>query len=587
MPKKPKKPQGAPGMPPQPNVFAVLKPYGKLVGIVAFLSVVANGFTLWLPKILSSAIDDYAHHKLQLHDVAWHFGLFSLAIFVLTALQTVAQTVASEQVARDLRTRFTAAVSRQTYSFVQEKSAAVLLTNLTSDIDSVKLFVSQAVASIISSLVLLVGAAVLLLQINWKLGLGVLTIVPVIGVTFNLTLQKVRALFTKSRVVIDKLNRVINESILGAALVRVLNSQAREFDKFVAANEESRGISLSIVRLFAGLIPLITFFGNVAIVIILGFGGHLILGGSMSIGDFTAFNSYLSILIFPIILLGFMGNVIAQATASYGRIAAVLDAPEPKADGTLDVALKGDIELKGVSLAYGQKHALKDLSFKVKAGQRVAIIGPTAAGKTQLLYLLTALNRPSKGEVLYDGRPLTEYDPQAFHRQVGMVFQDSVTFNMSIRENIAFTQDVSKDDLEKAIATAELTDFLATLPKGIETIVSERGSSLSGGQKQRVMLARALALNPKVLLLDDFTARVDAVTEQKILRNLRKNYPDLTLISVTQKISSIEEYDEILLLMEGELLASGTHAQLLKKSPEYQQIYTSQQSTNEYELRAD
>jgi ATP-binding cassette, subfamily B, bacterial len=234
----------------------------------------------------------------------------------------------------------------------------------------------------------------------------------------------------------------------------------------------------------------------------------------------------------------------------------------------------------------GDKEVLKDVSFSAKAGSTTAIIGPTAAGKTQMLYVLIGLLKPTSGTVTYDAEPLEAYDKEALHRQVGFVFQDSILFNLTLRENVAFSADIAQEDMEKAIATAELQDFIATLPTGLDTVVSERGSSLSGGQKQRVMLARALALNPKVLLLDDFTARVDANTERAILQNIQRNYPEITLISVTQKISSVEHYDQIILLLEGEVLASGKHGHLMESSPEYVQIYESQRSTNLYEVQA-
>ncbi|HLX67245.1 MAG TPA: ABC transporter ATP-binding protein, partial [Puia sp.] len=232
------------------------------------------------------------------------------------------------------------------------------------------------------------------------------------------------------------------------------------------------------------------------------------------------------------------------------------------------------------------KEALKDVSFRVKGGSITAVIGPTAAGKTQLLYLLTGLTKPEKGQITLDGAPLDAYKKEDFHRQVGFVFQDSIIFNMSIRENIAFSDKVTDQALEKAISTAELKDFIGTLPEGLDTVASERGTTLSGGQKQRIMLARALAIEPRILLLDDFTARVDAQTEQKILANVRQNYPGITLLSVTQKIAAIEDYDQIILLMEGELIASGTHEQLMKTCPEYVQIYQSQRSTSHYEQAA-
>jgi len=390
----------------------------------------------------------------------------------------------------------------------------------------------------------------------------------------------------QSREVIDWLNKVINESILGSALIRVVNSQIPEYNKFLEANTKARTLGLSILRLFAGLIPVIIFVSNMSQLTILALGGHFVINGSMSLGQFAAFSSYLAMLIFPIIIIGFMSNVIAQATASYQRIGFVLNAPEPPATGTITEKLKGDIELKNVSVLYGQKPALKHVSLSVKAGSRIAIIGPTAAGKTQLLYLLTGLIKPNEGEILFDGRAISEYDQEAFHSQVGFVFQDSIIFNMSIRENIAFSDTVTDQSLEKAIDTAELRDFIDALPEHLSTVVSERGSSLSGGQKQRIMLARALAVNPRVLLLDDFTARVDNNTEKKILENVQRNYPGLTLISVTQKIASVEHYDQIIVLTQGEIVAQGTHADLMHTSEEYVQIYNSQQSTSNYEVRS-
>jgi ATP-binding cassette subfamily B protein len=426
----------------------------------------------------------------------------------------------------------------------------------------------------------------MLLTINWRLGLSVLGVVPVVGGTFFFALRKVRILFKRGQEAIDWLNRVINESVLGATLIRILNSQRFEAEKFTAANAESRDIGLAILRIMSAMIPAITLAVNLATIIILLLGGRFVILGNMTLGDFTAFNSYLALLIFPIILLGFMSNIMAQAGASYMRLGAVLMAPEAKKSGTLRQDLRGDVAVENVSLTFGDKEALKNISFAVKSGTKTAIIGPTAAGKTQLLYVLIGLLQPTAGTVSYDGERLEAYEKEALHRQVGFVFQDSILFNLTLRENIAFSADIPDKDLEKAITAAELHAFIATLPEGLETVVSERGSTLSGGQKQRVMLARALALNPRVLLLDDFTARVDTSTERAILRNIQEQYPGITLISVTQKIASVENYDQIVVLMEGEMLATGTHAELMETSPEYVQIYDSQRSTNVYEVQA-
>jgi len=572
--------------PPGGGLFALLQPYRWLVALLVVLTMAGNGLTLVVPKLISRAIDAYTQRTFVLSTVVLQFFVVALLVFLFNYLQNIAQTYASERVARDLRTRLAAKIATQSYSSIERLTPAKLLTNLTSDVDGVKLFVSMAVATIIASLFLIVGASVMLLTINWRLGLSVLGVVPVVGGTFFFALRKVRILFKRGQEAIDWLNRVINESILGATLIRILNSQRFEAEKFTAANAESRDIGLAILRIMSAMIPAITLAVNLATIIILLLGGRFVILGNMTLGDFTAFNSYLALLIFPIILLGFMSNIMAQAGASYMRLGAVLMAPEAKKSGTLRRDLRGDVAVENVSLAFGDKEALKNISFAVKSGTKTAIIGPTAAGKTQLLYVLIGLLQPTAGTVSYDGERLETYEKEALHRQVGFVFQDSILFNLTLRENIAFSADIPDKDLEKAITAAELHAFIATLPEGLETVVSERGSTLSGGQKQRVMLARALALNPRVLLLDDFTARVDTSTERAILRNIQEQYPGITLISVTQKIASVENYDQIVVLMEGEMLATGTHAELMETSPEYVQIYDSQRSTNVYEVQA-
>lgn len=570
----------------KPGITGLLKPYKGLVLVLLLFTLLGNAITLILPQIIARSIDAFNTGTFAYQPVLTEFLVAVVVIFVFSWLQSVIQTNASERVARDLRTRLSDKISRQSYAFVEQANPSKLLTNLTADVDSIKMFISQALVAVVSSLCIIVGASILLFAINWKLALCVVTIIPVIGITFFVVLRKVRALFIQSRAVIDWLNKVINESILGAAIIRVVNSQQSEYSKFLEASTKARDFGLSILNLFAGLIPVITFTANMAALTILALGGHFVITGSMSLGDFAAFNSYLAMLIFPILIIGFMSNVIAQATASYDRIRGVLEAPETPDSGTLSGPLKGDVTVEGVQLLYGQTPVLKDISFTVAAGTRTAVIGPTAAGKTQLLYLLTGLIKPAAGQVLFDGAAIDAYNREAFHSQVGFVFQDSIIFNMSIRENIAFNAAVTEDAMNKAIATAELKDFVDGLPEGLNTIVSERGSSLSGGQKQRIMLARALAINPAILLLDDFTARVDAATEKKILLNIQTSYPQLTLISVTQKIATVEQYDKIMLLMQGELIATGTHEVLMQSSPEYVQLFQSQQSTSNYELQS-
>jgi ATP-binding cassette subfamily B protein len=571
---------------PKINIFELVPRYKGIIFGMLGLSILSNALSLALPKMVASGIDAYNAGHFDVAATVWPFAILIIIILCVAYAVAALQSVAGERVARDMRNRLADSISRQTFSFVQKTGAAKLLTNLTSDMDAVKMFVSMAIVSLVSSVFLIFGASALLIYTNWKLGLAVLILVPVIGATFFTVFSKVGPLFKKSQGIIDKLNRTINESILGAALVRVLNARSQEKAKFTIVNTEAQNNGLAILKIFSSMIPIITFISSMATLVILGYGGHLVIVGDMSVGSLAAFNSYVSMLIFPILMIGFMSNAISRASASYARVREVLDAPVASEGGDVKATLEGHIEFKDVSLTVGEKPILKDVSFNLPAHTRTAILGPTAAGKTQLLYVLTGLIEPNKGEVLFDNRVLSSYDRQSLHSQLGLVFQDSIIFNLSIRENISFGQNISDENFEKAIKTAELDDFVKTLPDGLDTIVSERGTTLSGGQKQRVMLARALALDPKILLLDDFTARVDTNTEHRILTNVAKNYPNLTLVSVTQKIASVEDYDHIILLMEGEVLAQGTHTHLMETSPEYVQIYESQKSTEHYEDHA-
>jgi ATP-binding cassette subfamily B protein len=589
VPSAPKRtpPSGMGGRPRGPNLFSLLAPYRKQVAVLIVLAVLANLFTLMIPRLIAQGIDAYVAGTYDAGPLLIKFGAIAATIFFFTCLQSLMQTLVSEKAAFDLRQKLITRISRQGYRFIEDKTPAKLLTNLTSDIDSIKMFVSQVVVSLVTSAVIIIGTSIILLSLDWKLASAVLMVIPLIGGTFFVILRKVRPYFKLGREVIDWLNKVIQESIIGAALIRVLNSNQREHVRFTEANARGRDIGFTIVRMFAFMIPAITFIATMGTLTVVTLGGYYVVNDEMTIGSFAAFMNYLVLLIFPILVVGFMMNIMTQAGVSYARIGEVLRAPDDVSTGTHVATLKGHISARNINLTFGGKPVLKHVALTIKPGTRTAILGPTAAGKTQLLNILVGLTPlPAGAHLEYDGIPLGDYDSASFYPQIGLVFQDSVLFSTTLRENIAFSASASNESLELAIRTAELSDFIATLPAGLDTEISERGTSLSGGQKQRTMLARALALNPKILFLDDFTARVDQRTEQRILANIAANYPELTLVSITQKIAPVMDYDQIVLLMEGEILAVGTHEELMKSSPEYVQIYNSQRSTSSYELRS-
>ncbi|HEY1213030.1 MAG TPA: ABC transporter transmembrane domain-containing protein, partial [Bryobacteraceae bacterium] len=334
-PAKPAGPGGRKGGPKGPSLFSLLKPYRGLILLLVLFSLVMNSISLTIPKIIARGIDAFVGHHWEMQGIVTEFLAAAFGVFVFTLGMSYIQTYASEKVARDLRTQLANRISRQNYSFLQKTSSAQLLTNLTADVDSIKMFVSQAIVSIVSSVFIIVGASILLLTIRWQLALCVIGIIPIIGITFYFILKKVRALFMAAREVIDRLNKVINESILGSALIRVIHSQHLEYAKFLEANAKALGLGLRILKTFATLIPVIIFTANMATLTILALGGHYVIGGTMTLGEFSAFNNYLNMLIFPILIIGFMSNVIAQAQASYTRISGVLNAPDAVESGTL------------------------------------------------------------------------------------------------------------------------------------------------------------------------------------------------------------------------------------------------------------
>lgn len=567
--------------PEKQNLLTFLKNFKLLVVTVITLSLIVNGLELILPKINARAIDSLQTGNYNRTDFVLLFGGVAVLVLVLGLIQNVVSNITSEKIAAELRSQLIAKISRQSFRYVTSVSSSKLLTNLTADTDAVKQFINQGLVIAFSAVVQLIGSAILLLTINWRLAVPILLSVPILLFAFGYIFKSIEKYFVQGQMIIDKLNRIINESIIGSALVRVLHAAKFERSKFYDANEEARTIGVRIISGFAALFPIINIVINASFLIVLGYGGTQVMDQTLTVGEFSAFFSYIFIFITPIIMIGFLSSSIGRAFVTYGRIREVIDSEEPVESGTVKKELAGTIKFNSVTLDLDNRRVLDKISFEVKEGSKVGIIGPTAAGKTQIFYLITGLIKPNEGTIFLDGVEASVYDAETLYTQMGMVFQDSVIFNTTLRNNIAFRGKASDEEVWKAIETAELRDFVDSLPQKLDTLISERGASLSGGQKQRLTLARALAINPKILLLDDFTARVDINTEKKILDNLENNYPDTTIVAITQKIDSVKDFDKIILVMEGELIATGTHDELLEKSLEYNQIYRSQKRTED------
>jgi ATP-binding cassette, subfamily B, bacterial len=570
MEKKPKKPS---------SLLQIFRPYLGLFSLSLAVIMAANGLNLILPKLIGNYIDSYQQNQGLLTNQSYVvLGVLVTGIFVLATLQTIITIYLSEKIARDLRNKMINKISKSSFSFVNNIGASELITSFGSDVNNVKSIASQGLVYFLTAIILLVGSCVMLLITNWFLALIAISILPVVIILFGFIFGKISPLFKKSQLNLSQINQVVNESIFGSSLVRVLNSQTWEEEKFKKVNKTSRDISLEIVSLFSLLIPCINLVSNLAVVVILYVGGRQIVDSSLTLGEFTSFITYFNLLITPIFILGFTSQSFSRGFVSYGRIEKVLNAPDEVENGHHISQIKGNILVKDINLEMGGRKVLQNINFEIKPGTRTAIIGPTGAGKSQLFNLLIGLSRSTSGEILVDDVALGEWDKDNLLSQIGLVFQDSLVFRGSIKENIVFSNLVSQENLDNAVYTSRLDEFVDSLESGLETQVSERGSTLSGGQKQRLMLARSLALEPKILLLDDFTARVDTQTEEEIWKRLKQNYPQITLVSITQKIEAVKNFDQIIVLMEGELVGVGKHDQLLKTNTEYQQIYSSQQT---------
>ncbi|MEX0596544.1 MAG: ABC transporter ATP-binding protein [Candidatus Paceibacterota bacterium] len=561
-----------------------LRPY---IGWAVFLTLfifISNGANLLIPRILGNSIDNFSQNGVIYKLAPDIWLLITIAIFVLlgSLIQTIIGIYIAENVARDLRDQLIKKILSQPVSFINEQDSAELFTNITSDVEQVKDIISQGFASIFSALIILIGSVILLFSINVRLALIAIISLPIIIAIFAFIFKNISKLFRSSQEILSKINKVINESVLGAMLIRVLNSQNYENNKFNNVNQQGKEIGFQIINLFSSLIPAINLVSNFAIVTIIWFGGRQVMVEDLTLGEFSAFISYFNLLITPIFILGFVSNFISRGFVSLNRIQRVLNAPEQiKQDNNnlITQSVKGKITFDKVFYEVNGKCLLKDVSFEIQPQTKNAIIGPTGSGKSLILSLITGLIQPTSGQILIDDIPLQKWNQDYIFKTMGLVFQESILFNTSLKENILFNTNASELDYQKALATSNVSEIIQSLPAGINTKISERGSNLSGGQKQRIMLARALVRSPKILLLDDFTARVDIKTEKEVIDSLSENYPTLTLISITQKIEPIKDYDQIIIIMEGELLAIGKHHTLLQSSIEYAQIWKSQQTT--------
>jgi ATP-binding cassette subfamily B protein len=547
-----------------------------VAGVISLL--LANSLNLILPTIIARVIDEYQiTHTIQTK----YYIIAGAALIVgtvFTFLNTYLNSILGEKVGKDLKERLFRKVLQHNYSYLVETKPSKILTVINSDTEYIKNTFTQAIGSALMAIFMLIGSLFLMFSINSKLALIIVIAAPtLIGILVLLIKDKFK-LFRKIQKLRDNLNKVIAENIKATMLVKVFVSEKTEINKFKKVNKQNKLLGLEINKVFATVVPIVTALSTLGTILILYVGGRDVIYGNMTIGDMTAFNSYVQLFAAPILMLGLMITSLGQAIASLSRINEILNSPITFKNGSKNIKTLEEIKVKNLSLKIDESPVLKDINFSIKKGEKVGILGLTGSGKTIFLKTFLRALDPTSGEILLNEENIKDYQIQDVRKLIGFSFQENFLFNSSIYENIRFGRDLSKKEILKAADISEVDEFAKASEKGYKTKVGERGNNLSGGQKQRVMIARALASRPELLILDDATSRLDIETEEKVFDNIRKEYEDITIILVAQKIASVKDCDRIYIFDNGKIEESGTHEDLLKTSVLYQEIELSQRN---------
>jgi ATP-binding cassette, subfamily B, multidrug efflux pump len=563
---------------------------GEALGAFVAL-LLSSAASLATPQLIAYAIDDgIAPHSLNVILLAVG-GLVAAALLrgLFQFLQGYLAERASQGVAYDLRNDLFAKIERLGFSYYDRVETGQLVTRLTSDVEQIRTFTGSGVVQLAAAAVMLTGTTALLFSLDWRLALVALAIVPVIFVLLLRFVRRIGPLFRGVQQTLGRLNSVLQEDLAGIRVIRTFAREDYESSRYRSVNDELLEKNLTTVRTFSNNFPFVFLLANLGTLAIILFGGLQVIGGSLSIGELVAFNTYLGFLLFPILTIGFLAAGISRAGASSQRVFEVLDAALEVQDAPNAVPLPPiscRVEFDEVSFRYpgDEREILRDISFTAEPGQTVAILGTTGSGKSTLVNLLPRFYDVTGGSVRLDGHDVRDVTLASLRSQIGIVMQSSLLFSGSVRDNIVYGRpEATQEEVEAAARAARAGEFIRALPEGYDTIVGERGVGLSGGQRQRIAIARALVIDPRLLILDDSTSAVDVETEAAIQESLdqlmRESYR--TVFVIAQRVSTVRDADLILILDEGGIAARGTHEELLRDSELYNEILDSQILTGE------
>lgn len=550
--------------------------------------VIATASMLVIPRMSQYVIDEGIIGR-DASKVLW----MSLAMVGFAGLRAIFQFTqgalaarVAEGVGYDMRNALYAKIQSLSFSYHDRAQTGQLLTRATSDVDRVQRFVGRGAISFFSALLMMGGSLVVLFTANWRLALIMVVIIPLTLGIFGLFARKAMPLFKVIQEHLGDLNTVLQENLAGVRVVKAFVREPYESSRYEVANRAFYDVNLEVNRILSLGFPTIFGISNVAILSVYWIGGMQVIGGILSVGQLVAFASYFMMAFFPVLMLGMIVASLANAAASAERVFDILDARSEvveKSDAVTLPPIEGRVTFENVTFRYYDtgEPVLKGVSFVAEPGEAVALLGGTGSGKSTIINLIPRFYDISgngcEGRVTVDGYDVRDVRLDSLRAQTGIVLQEATLFEGTIRENIAFGRpEASLEEIIEVAKAAEAHDFIMSFAQGYETHVGERGVTLSGGQKQRIAIARVLLHDPKILILDDATSSVDLVTEYRIHQALSRLMKGRTSFVIAQRVASVLNADQILVLDNGEIVARGVHEELLASSEIYAEIYGSQ-----------
>jgi ATP-binding cassette subfamily B protein len=571
------------------RLVAFLKPYLGSITLSMVLLVCLVITDLSIPRLIQTLIDSGIRQRDM--NIILNISLIMLGLTLLSALLTVSSMLiavrVSNKVAADIR-RATF-VHTQSFSFgnLDRLQTGQLLTRMTSDITQIGQLIFQTMRSFVRAPLMILGSLVLLAITNWQVALMMAVLMPAAIGVFFLYAAKAQPLFMQVQKKLSRLNTILQENLAGVRLIKAFVRADHESNRFGTANMNLMDQSIKVDRMLAFLLPTLRLLVNLGFVAVIWFGGIQVIDGSLTVGELVALNNYIFWALFPLINLGMMVGFISSADASAQRVFEVLDSQPEVQEPTHAIAIpeiKGKVALEQVSFSYGNTRnemVLENIDLQVNPGDKVAFVGATGSGKSTLINLIPRFYDASQGKILIDEKDVKEITLDSLRKEIGVVLQESVLFSGSIRENIRYGNSAANNEkVISAAKTAQAHDFIMGFPDGYDTWIGQRGVNLSGGQKQRLAIARALLIDPSILILDDSTSSVDLETETKLREALNVFMKYRTTFLIAQRISSVMDADKIVVLDRGRITGTGTHSELLETNQIYREIYQSQMGSD-------